>query len=274
MIAAGEAGAFDQNHVQWDQVLKGYSHEGFVNYKKLKAEPKILDQYLDSLAGLKESEYKAWKREDQIAFWINAYNALTVKAILDHYPIKSSWAASLRFPKNSIRQIPGVWDKLQFTVIGRKISLNEIEHETLRKQFKEPRAHMALVCASIGCPPLRGEAYTSVGLESQLDDQAKRFLENPAKFKIDKENKRMSMVSGIEVEARQPIFLSPIFKWFGEDFKNAYPAKEGFGDHGTTEKAVLNFISRYVSQQDRPYLLKGNYDIKYLNYDWSLNESK
>ena len=236
--------AFDQSHASLDKVVKRHLRSGLLDYKGLKAAPGPLEDYLKELAAVAPSEYEAWPRAEKVAFWINAYNAFTIKAILDNYPIKSGWKASLRYPKNSIRQIPGVWDGLKFKVMGRELILNDIEHKILRKEFGEARAHMALVCASLGCPPLRAEAYTGRALDAQLDDQTRRFLADPAKFRIDR--------------AAGKVYLSPIFKWFSGDFKPDAPA----------------FISRYLDEAGRVYLKEGKFKLSYLDYDWSLNESR
>ncbi|MBI4370984.1 MAG: DUF547 domain-containing protein [Elusimicrobia bacterium] len=250
--------AFDPAHFAWEQVLQAHVRDGRVDYKGLRSHPEALDRYLDSLAALRPAEYDSWSREAQLAFWINAYNALTVKAVLDHYPIKPSWQGWVRYPKNSIRQIPGVWDKLRFRVMEREVTLDEIEHGTLRARFKEPRVHMALVCASIGCPPLRGEAFTGTKLDAQLDDQAGRFLRSKDKFRIDRD-------AGV-------VYLSPIFQWFGGDFMQAYAPSLGFGGRGAEEGAALNFISRSLGEDDRAFLANGGFKVRYLDYDWSLNE--
>lgn len=255
---AGPASAFDQAHGAWDRILKAYTSDGLVSYAALKAEPKALESYLDSLGDVTEADYGAWNRDRQIAFWINAYNALTLKVILDHYPIEPSFPATLRYPKNSIRQIPGVWKAFKFLVMKRAMTLDDIEHETLRKRFHEPRVHMALVCAARGCPPLRAEAYAGAKLEEQLDDQARLFLKDPAKFRIDRDAGR--------------VHLSSIFKWFGGDFMEKYAPAEAFGGSHQAESASLSFISRYLDAEDRRYLAAGKYKVAYLDYDWSLNE--
>ena len=139
-----------------------------------------------------------------IAFWINAYNSLTLVAIIDHYPIKPTVVRSLVVPQNSILQIPGVWTKLKFPMMGGEVTLDSIEHENLRPNFNEPRIHMALVCAAMGCPRLLNRPYDAHELDSQLDNQTMIFLSNPKKFRIDKES--------------NSVYLSSIFKWFGEDF--------------------------------------------------------
>lgn len=234
------------------------NQESMVNYRGLKAKSQKLQDYLQALAQLPAEDYQKWPPPQQIALWIDAYNALTLKAIIDHYPIKATWVASLRFPKNSIRQIPGVWTKLRFPVMGRPMTLDEIEHAVLRKKFYEPRIHMALVCAALGCPPLRNEPYQGEKLDRQLDDQARKFLANPQKFRIDRQQKR--------------VYLSPIFKWFGQDFVKTYGSTTDFSRFGPAQRAVLNFIQKYLPENDRDYLKKGDYSISYLTYDWSLNE--
>ena len=233
---------------------------GMVDYKGLKANRGKLDAFAAALGALSPEVYNGWSDKEKIAFWINAYNALTLEAIIDRYPIKSSFVASLRFPKNSIRQIPGVWDELKFRVMGGEMSLDEIEHARLRRTFSEPRIHVALVCAAMGCPSLRNEPFTADRLDAQLDDQADRFLKNSEKFRIDRNEGN--------------IHLSSIFKWFGDDFKSAYGTDTRFTGHERAERAVLNFISERLIEPDADYLAKGEYKIEYLDYDWSLNEQK
>jgi len=118
---------------------------GMVNYEELKAHPEKLTAFLEQVGRLDGKVYDGWAEKAKIAFWINMYNALTLEAIIDHYPIEASWKKSLLYPKNSIRQISGVWDKLKFTVMGDKMTLDDIEHQNLRRKFNEPRIHMALV---------------------------------------------------------------------------------------------------------------------------------
>ncbi|MHC4154398.1 MAG: DUF547 domain-containing protein, partial [Planctomycetota bacterium] len=204
--------------------------------------------------------YGKWSEEGQIAFWLNAYNGLTLKIIIDNYPIKSSFFRSRVYPKNSIRQIAGVWDKITFPVMGRDLTLGQIEHEILRKKYDEPRIHVAMVCAAMSCPPLRNEPYTGQKLDEQLADQSRRFFTNPASFRADREKK--------------VLYLSPILKWFAEDFINKHAPKKNIGRHNRKTSAVLNFIAAYLPKSEADFVLKGNYKVKYLKYDWSLNEQK
>jgi hypothetical protein len=253
--AAAAAFSFDDYGAVLQEIV---NQEGLVNYPGLKADPKKLAGFLQALAQVPPEDFKKWPVPQQIALWINAYNSLTLKAIIDHYPIKASFWRSLKFPRNSIRQIPGVWTDLKFPVMGQRMTLDEIEHGILRQKFNEPRIHMALVCAAMGCPPLRSEPYVGDKLNDQLNDQARRFLADPKKFKIDRNEGQVA--------------LSPIFKWFGEDFIRTYGTNAGFSRFQPKERAVLNFIQNYLSAADQEYLFKGDYAISYLGYDWSLNE--
>jgi len=264
VIVAALSGAVQAqpfSYGDYADALKTYVNDnGMVNYALLKSHGEKLDSFLNSLAGLNRSAYDGWTEPAKIAFWLNAYNACTLKAIITHYPIRSSFLTSIRFPKNSIRQISGAWDELEFSVMGRPMTLDGIEHGVLRKEFHEPRIHMALVCAAMGCPPLRNEPYTGDRLGDQLDDQARRFLSNPAKFRIAADG--------------GTVYLSPIFKWFGEDFVARYGVEQGYGGHSAVQRATLHFISGYLDKEDARRAPSGDYSISYLDYDWSLNEQK
>ena len=232
---------------------------GMVNYKKLNAEPQKLLAFTTKLRNLDRKDFDKWDDNTKIAFWLNAYNALTLKAIIDNYPIKSSFFKSRIYPKNSIRQIAGVWDKIKFKVMGQNLTLGHIEHKILRVKFDEPGIHMAMVCAAMGCPSLRNEPYIGDKLQEQLNDQARRFLANLEKFKIKRTDNR--------------IYLSPIFKWFAADFIKKYGLKKNIGRHNKEKSAVLNFIASHLNVQ-KDYVLAGKFKIKYLKYDWSLNEQQ
>lgn len=242
-------------------VLKDHvDDKGMVNYKKLKAAPQRLNALITAMSKVDQKSYERWNKEEKIALWLNAYNAFTLKALINNYPIKSSFFRSRIYPKNSIRQIPGVWSKIKFNVMGRDLTLGHIEHEILRKKFNEPRIHMAMVCAAMGCPPLLNKPYTGQRLNEQLDERSLRFLANPAKLKIDR-------IAGV-------VYLSPIFKWFKGDFVNKYASDKNISSHGKEMSAVLNFIAGHLEKPDRDYLLAGDFKINYLKYDWSLNEQQ
>ena len=233
---------------------------GMINYRQLKAKPQQLQSFLAALAALDANTYEKWSENDQIAFWLNAYNGLTLNVLIDNYPIKSSFFRSRVYPKNSIRQIPGVWDKMTFAVMGRDLTLAQIEHEILRKKFDEPRIHVAMVCAAMSCPPLRNEPYIGHKLDEQLADQSRKFLANRQSFRADRQ--------------KSVLYLSPILKWFAEDFVNKHAPQKNIGRHERKTSAVLNFIAAYLPKSKADFVLKGNFKIKYLKYDWSLNEQK
>jgi hypothetical protein len=251
----------DFSKEKYAQVLRNHVDEkGLVDYRTLKKNRKDLDDFLVAVEKLEVTVYQRWTDERKISLWIDVYNALTLKVILDHYPIKSSFLKSLKYPKNSIRQISGVWDKITFPVMGEEMTLDHIEHEILRPEFQEPRIHMALVCAAMSCPPLRQEPYEGEMLREQLDDQTRRFVSGRKGLLIDKEDNR--------------VYLSSIFKWYGEDFIGIYEPKSGYPGLNQKERAVLSFISQYLPDEDRKYLKDGFYKVKYLDYDWTLNERK
>jgi hypothetical protein len=249
----------NNSYEDYADVLKTYvSNQGLVNYKELKTNREQLDRFVHTLDQLNPPVYEKWTEAEKLAFWINAYNALVLKSIIDHYPIKPSFLKSVVFPKNSIWHIPDAFDGRRFMVMGRQMSLDDIEHGTIRKQFNEPRIHLALVCAAMSCPPLRNEPFFGERLDQQLDDQTRRFLANPKKFRIDRR--------------RGHVHLSSILKWYGDDFIRTYGTEDKFKGQNRKHRAVLNFISRYLDPRDRDYLASAKYRVSYLDYDWSLNE--
>jgi hypothetical protein len=229
-----------------------------VDYATLNRNPAALNEFVAAIGSLEEARFEQWDENRQIAFLINAYNALALKVIIDHYPIEASFFRRFFYPDNSIQQIPGVFDRIEFPVMGRKLTLDNIEHDILRKRYNEPRIHVALVCAAKSCPPLRREPYRGGRLESQLEDQSRRFMNSPQGLRVDRE--------------RNTVYLSSIFKWFGEDFIQTHTPESGYGDHGQKERAVLNYAARYRDESVAEYLRGGEYRVQYLDYDWSLNE--
>ncbi|WP_203255903.1 DUF547 domain-containing protein [Hyunsoonleella ulvae] len=177
------------NHETFHTLLKKYvSNNGNVNYKGLKSDWKALRKYLDQLG--KNLPDNNWSKNEKLAYWINAYNAMTIDLILRHYPIKS------------IKDIKNPW-KQRYWQLGEKwYNLDEIEHQILRK-MDEPRIHFAIVCASYSCPKLQNEAFTASKLEQQLTSATKEFLNDPERNAISKNS----------------LELSKIFQWFAKDFK-------------------------------------------------------
>ena len=244
-IANGEAD-FAEFEDAYREVLETYVDEnGMVDYVGLQQNRQALDEYNGALAAVTEETFNTWTEAEQIAFWINAYNSVTLASIINQDPIK-----------DSIKDIVGVWRITKHPVRGEDRTLDNIEHQHLRVDFDEPRLHAAIVCAAISCPLLRKEPYTGEALDEQLEDQVEKFLAKSDGLRIDKEE-------GV-------VHVSTIFKWFGEDWIPSYGTDEGFAGN-EAERAVLNFISNYVDDEDKAFLQEGNYRVSYIDYDWSLN---
>jgi len=243
--------------------------DGMVNYKALKRNETRLSKLLGEFAKLKKDEYNSWPREDKIAFWINVYNIQMLKIIVENYPIDSSRFRRLWWPPTSIRHIPPIgvvkaakWNKYKLLVMDEQFTLLEIEQRFLRKEFNEPRIFFAITQASLSGPPLRNEPYYGHKLDEQLDDQAKRFLSSSRAFRIDRKKRR--------------VYLSVLLKptWYGKEFgKSKYQTDKKFKDHRPATRAVLNFITNYISEQDVFFLERQSYSVKYIRYDWRLNDS-
>jgi len=234
--------------------------KGMVDYKTLKRKKLELKQLLDEFDNLDPNEYNSWPREDKIAFWLNAYNIQMLSIIIDNYPIESTRIHRLFWPPNSIRHIPGIWDKYKFLVMDEEFTLREIDQRLFCKEFDEPRIFLAISHASISSPPLRNEPYYGHKLYEQLDDQAKKFLSSPLAFRIDRD--------------RQTVYLSAVLQptWHGREFIGKYGTDKKFKDQQLAVRAVLNFVTRYIPEQDVSFLEVGNYTVKFLKYDWMLNE--
>jgi len=235
LAGAGPAASHDRTPPLPGEVLHRFVKDGLVDYAGLKAAPAPLDRFLTAVAGVREKDYRSWSPPEQIAFWLNLYNAATLRLVVDHYPVRS------------IRDIGGLvrgpWDQPIVRVFGRILDLNTVEHEILRRQFHEPRIHFALVCAARGCPPLRSEPYSAARLEAQLNDQATRFLAQTNKNRIE--------------PASHTVFLSPIFRWYREDFE-----RDG--------RSLLATLRPWWPEP--PPADYERYSIRWTRYDWSLNE--
>lgn len=238
-LATGTAEAacppVDHTHAAWSAILARFVDDGRVDYGGLAGDgEQDLAAYLATLSGACGADYEGWTREQRLAFWINAYNAFTVRLILDHYPI-----ASIR----KIGWLPGAAFRTRFIPMeglkGGRISLDDIEHGTLRRAFREPRIHFALVCAARSCPPLRSEAYRAADLDRQLDDQARRFLADPTKNRLE--------------GARRTLHLSEIFRWFRDDFES-------------TGAALASYVGRYWDRDT------SGFEVQFMDYDWRLND--
>jgi len=228
LLLVSSACGWDHMYIDYNTLLQKHVSNGLVHYKLIKQNPKLLTDYIQKIEKLTRDEYNKFTDEQKIAFWINSYNAYTIKLIIDSYPLKS------------IKDIKDPWDQKVAVIFKKETSLNFMEHQILRKEFNEPRIHFALVCAAISCPILQNAAYIPKKLESQLKEAALIFLKDTTSNKIKPEN--------------DTIYLSKLFKWYGEDFVK-------------TEGSLISYIGKVA---DVNY--KSTIKIKYLNYDWNLNE--
>lgn len=220
------------SHDRFTSILKKHVSSGRFNYSALQQDSTELNAYL-KLLETNPPNTKHWSEHERLAYWINAYNAFTLRLVIRNYPLKS-----IRDIAGSIPFVNSVWD-IAFIKIGDKTyGLNDIEHGILRYQFKEPRIHFAINCASVSCPNLRPEAYTAKDLEKQLQEQAIEFLSDTSKNKI----------SANEVQ------LSKIFRWFGGDFE-------------TENNDKMAYIEGLIGMK-----FSSEVSVDYMDYDWSLNE--
>ncbi|HIK46918.1 MAG TPA: DUF547 domain-containing protein [Leptolyngbyaceae cyanobacterium M65_K2018_010] len=224
------------NFTPWDSMLQAYvNDQGQVDYGRWQQEgTQPLNDWLNSLRPVARAELTP---EEHLALLINLYNALTIQQVLARYPMASirpqilglpNWLAFLRFFSRPV-----------YTLGGESLSLNKIEHQQLRRRFQEPRIHFALVCAAVGCPILRNEAYLPDIVEAQLDTDAQRFMNNPEKVRYEAE--------------MGALYCSPILKWYEKDFLQVAPS-------------IPAYVGQYLPTVPKTA------EVRYLPYDWSLNQ--
>lgn len=248
--------AFDHEHSLWSHLLKTNitlvrgGQVSKLDYAAIKKDDKTLKAYLNTLSAVTPTEFSHWNKNQRMAFLINAYNAFTVELILTQYP-----------KLKSIRDLGSLfsspWNKKFIPLLGKVVTLDDIEHKMLRKpgSYNDPRIHFAVNCASIGCPPLREEAFVANKLDAQLNEQTTRFLS-------DKTRNRFH-------QKEQALHVSKIFDWYGSDFEKGHlgiqSLEQFFAKHAkllTDDKSAQNLIR------------KQEVDIEFLDYDWGLNDVK
>jgi len=243
----------------YSRVLAEFVDEaGLVDYAGLQANREPLDFFVRDVSGLYTELYASWDEEEKLAFWINAYNGLTLRAVVDHYPIRRKLLKFLAKPAG-VRDIPGIRDELPFSVMAESTTLDRIEQEHLRAA-SDPRMLFALARGAKGSPPLRREPYRVGELSAQLDDQCRRFLARPDALRLDHEAK--------------VVHLSSLFDQHADDFVKAAGAKESvtWGDPKT--QAILAFIGRYLPAEDWEKLKATEYAVEFMAFDWGLNSSR
>jgi hypothetical protein len=243
-------------------VFKSFvNDEGKVDYERLREESIKVRVLLQEFDNLDPNEYRSWPREDKIAFWINTYNLHKLRVVSANYPIRSS-SRFLRvlWGPTDLRHIEDKITLYKFLVMDEEFTFKRIENLFFRGEFENPRVLLAISDACISSPPLRNEPYYGYKLNEQLDDQARRFLSDPRAFKVERQRNR--------------VYLSAIFEAgrYGSEFLKKYAIDRKFKDHPPVTRAVLNFITGYISKRDVSFLEKGSYSVKFMRYDWQIND--
>lgn len=223
------------DHSAFDALLREHvDGDGWVDYEGLRKDAMSLDMYIASVAN---APFGSLGRDEKLALLINAYNAFTLRLILDHYPVES------------IKDIPSAkrWADRRWRIGKMTLSLNQIEHEQIRPKFAEPRIHFALVCAAIACPRLRNEAYEADRIEEQLEDQTNYVHSHARWFRYQRGDRTVR--------------LTKLYDWYGADFKQV-------------TGSVLDFAARYSAPLKAAMNEDATLRIKWLDYDWTLNDGK
>jgi len=233
-------------HTLLDSLLReNVSFDGHVNYQGFIKDSIRFNSYLELLRNNHPND-KNWSKDEQLAYWINAYNAFTIKLIIDHYPVKS-----IKDIKSGVGFVNSVWDIKFINIEGKNYDLNNIEHSIIRQQFDEPRIHFAVNCASYSCPDLRSEAYVADRLNQQLEDQTRKFFNDIKKNKVISKDK---------------IILSSILKWYSTDFTRKGIFSRLFGGKGRS-RSLIKFVNPYVA-----VVIDEQAEVEFMDYNWSLNE--
>jgi hypothetical protein len=228
------------DHSPFTRALNAHVKNGFVDYAGLKKNADFI-AYVNTLKTTNPNDFQG---NEKLSFWINVYNAFTLRIACDNHPLTSFKDLGAGLVIGTITGTT-IWDKKLVTVGGKTYTLNDVENKIIRK-MNEPRIHFAIVCAAKSCPPLRSEAYEASKLDAQLTEQAQIFLANTAANRYD--------------IAKKKIYVSKIFDWFDDDF-------------GDNDEEIVKFIAKYAPASVKDSLLQmaDDISIKYNDYDWSLN---
>jgi len=228
-----KSAAAAEEHLIWAELLNKYVKSGGVDYAGFKSEEEKLDLYLKVL---EDTDSKTLSRDEQFAYYINAYNAWTIKLILSAYP-------GITSIKDLGTYFKSPWERKFVHIDGAEVSLDDIEHHILRPQFKDPRVHFAINCSAVSCPPLNSKPYLGSSLDRQLDQATRSFINDPTRYRLEDNS----------------FYVSRIFKWFAKDF----------------DDDVVGFYLKYARHDLKKKLAdkKDALKVRYLNYDWSLNDN-
>jgi hypothetical protein len=237
----------------FDQILDLYVRDGFVYYRALKSDRAKLDGYLNQLAA---ADAARLSRNEQVAFWLNAYNAIVLRTVIDHYPIQGHASA---YPSKSIRQIPGAFESAPHRVGGRTLTLDDIEKKVL-PEFHDPRMYLALGRGAVGSGRLRSEAYVPERIETQLSEMVSECTSRPVCAQIDRGNNK--------------ILASPIFSWREKEFAEAYGDKAPamFATRSPVERAILSIVDPKLLAAERQLFAQNTFQVVFEPFDWTLND--
>jgi hypothetical protein len=239
-----------------DRVLDRYVRDGYVYYAALKQERSSLDGYVRAVADVSPAELNAWPKGRQLAFWINAYNAFVLATVIDHYPIRGGLPA---YPPDSIRQVPGAFERRTFQAGGHSLTLDAIELDVIA-QFRDARALLALGRGSVGSGRLKSEAYVAERLEEQLADMEAEIVTRREMVQIDLMNSEVS--------------VSPLFSWREREFAASYlgRADARYRERSSVERAVLGLLAPIVLPLESDFLMKNQFRVVFHDYNWKLND--
>jgi hypothetical protein len=253
LIPGSAFAAFDHSHAQWDALTKKHvvwlpgGHASQVDYKGFQADRPALKAYLDGVSSVNHADYDGWSKSQKLAFLINAYNAFTVELILTEYP-------KVKSIKDLGSLIRSPWKKKFFTLLGREHGLDDIEQGMIRTpgSFDEARIHMAVNCASIGCPALRDEALAADQLDAQLENGVVRFLSDHSRNRFNPQSGRLE--------------VSKIFDWYAKDFA---------ARAGSVEAWLAKYAEKLAADPKQQQLIRDKkVKLDFLDYDWTLNDKK
>ncbi len=245
-LVSNNAFAFDHTYASYKILLDETVDNGLVDYNKLQVDTKLLQNALLNFSEITKQEYESFDRSQKIAYMINAYNIYTIEGIVKAYPVKS------------IKKIGGFWNKAKHKVAGQMLTLDNIEHDILRKTFHEERVHVSVVCASISCPELFNKPFIPDSLEQQLTARSNRFASDTTRNKIN--------------FAKKELKLSKILDWYGKDFEKKYSDNAVFPYLYGKKRAAANFIYQHLPKEKQLKFKNIKFKVGYLSYDWGLNK--
>jgi len=243
----------DARRKAYDEILDTNVRDGWVYYRAMRADRARLDSYVNALAAV---NLDSLRREDQIAVWLNAYNAIVLQTVIAHYPIVQQ---TRDYPPHSIRQVPGAFERLQHRVAGKTVTLDQIE-QTILPPFNDARVFLALGRGAVGSPRLRSEAFSGADLDRQLSEAASECAARPECVQIHQSENVMK--------------VSSVFSWRRTEFSAGFAEKapKPFGERSPIERAVLALVYPRFLTTERDFIDKNMFKVEYLPFDWSLND--